>query len=192
MRMCMLVLPHLAKEGHVRRNSHSYFRILDILDTVFLAGAFDDLADGRIVYMGDLGKQVVFDLEIEAADQPANQLILGSKIGRRLDLVNGPFIFHLTRGLIRQREMGMLDRVSELEDDTQYETGHETHAQETDQPGQEANDINRQCYEDERVREFIEPEFNMLGSGHLTKRSRTDSSGEILRVISDEYPVNIK
>ena len=60
--------------------SHSF--ILYVLNSIFLAGFLDDLTDCRVMYMGDLGKKMVFYLEIQAADKPANNFVFCRKVGR--------------------------------------------------------------------------------------------------------------
>ena len=66
----------------MRNNSMPHFWILDIGHIVFRAGLLDDLADPGIMNVRNLGEQVVFDLEIQSANQPADELIPGREVGR--------------------------------------------------------------------------------------------------------------
>ena len=120
----MLVFAHLAKECNVRSNGITNTAVFNVLNTVFLAGFLDDLADVRIVNVRDLWKQVMLDLEIQSTDEPAHQFIPGSEVGRCLQLVNSPLIFHLTGSVVRQWEMRMLYSVCKLENNTKDKASH--------------------------------------------------------------------
>jgi hypothetical protein len=64
-------------------------------------------AQGYIVDMTDLREKVMLYLEIQAASQPGNDLVPGSKVGGSPDLMDGPFgiydlirfVGHIKRGL---------------------------------------------------------------------------------------------
>lgn len=122
----------------------AYPGILDIVDAVFLTGLPDDLADGRIVYMGYLGEEVVFNLEIESAYQPAHQFVMCRKISGGFQLVNCPLVVELAAHFIGHGEGGMFHGMGQLEYNAQYKAGNQGENQETDQPGAEAHHVNRQ------------------------------------------------
>lgn len=84
----------VAQMADMRNHSPAHTGIFDIGDTEILAGIPDDLADGRVMHMGYPGKQVMFDLEIEAAHPPGNKPVTGRKIGGGFELVDSPFVFH--------------------------------------------------------------------------------------------------
>ena len=71
---------HSLQERKMGSNGTSHSFILYVLNSVFLAGFLDDLTDCRVMYMRDLGKQMVFYLEIKSADKPAYNLVLSRKV----------------------------------------------------------------------------------------------------------------
>ena len=73
---------HSLQERKMGSNGTSHSFILYVLNSVFLAGFLDDLTDCRVMYMRDLWKQMVFYLEIQAADKPAYNFIFCRKICR--------------------------------------------------------------------------------------------------------------
>jgi hypothetical protein len=78
-----------------------------------------DLADSGIVYVGDLREEVVLDLEIQAAYQPAYQFVTGGEVGGCFDLVRREFVGQFIGLDISQRKLGMFYRMRELEHDAQ-------------------------------------------------------------------------
>src|SRR5579863_3119625 len=71
-------------------------------------------AQGCIVDMTDLREEVMFYLEIQAACQPGNDLVPGSKVGSGPDLMDGPFgIYDLVR-LVGHIERGLFDYMRQL------------------------------------------------------------------------------
>src|SRR4051812_38412048 len=73
-----------------------------------------DLGDRWVVHVRNLREEVVFDLEVEAAEIPRQDSALLREVDRRLDLVDGPFAMNAIRGSIHDREGGRLDAVGEL------------------------------------------------------------------------------
>jgi hypothetical protein len=59
---------------------HPHFGIFYIRDAEILAGLFDDLADSRVVYVGDPREKMVFYLEIQSAHPPGNKPVAGGKL----------------------------------------------------------------------------------------------------------------
>lgn len=86
-RLNALPLPQLVQVRDMRSDRHAGFGEFDIPDAVLFAQLLDDLADRRIVYVRDRREKVVFDLEIQAADQPGDDLIFGGEVGRGLKLM---------------------------------------------------------------------------------------------------------
>ena len=68
------------------------------------------------MHVADLGKQVMFDLEIEPAHVPVGQNAFGTEIGCRLDLVDGPLILDNIFRYLGHREIILLHRMGQLED----------------------------------------------------------------------------
>ena len=78
---------------------------------------------------------MMFDLEIQSANQPGYHLVVGSKISSRFDLVNSPFVIQLACFDIGNRESSMLYRMCQLEYQAQHKTGNTGKDDKTDQPG---------------------------------------------------------
>ncbi len=57
------------------------------------------------------------DLKIQAANKPADDAIVGSKIGSRDNLVNGPFSIDFIGYRIGLRELGIFNDMCQLEHD---------------------------------------------------------------------------
>src|SRR5882757_1873669 len=108
----------------MRSNGVPHPGILDIDQTILLTGLPDDLTDGRIMYMRYLGENMVFDLEIQSADQPGNDRVIRGEVSGRLDLVYSPFVFQLIGVHIGNRESRMLYRMGQLKHQAQYKTGN--------------------------------------------------------------------
>ena len=52
----------------------------------------------------DLGEQVMFNLEVQAADKPGKQAVAAGKIYGRFQLVHGPGSLYPARVFARQRK----------------------------------------------------------------------------------------
>lgn len=102
----------------VRGECKAHFRMLYVFYFVFITSFPDDLADGRIVDMGNIWEKMVFDLEIQTTDHPRKYFIVGGKIGCGLELMNCPVIFKFVGNLIRHREFSFFQRVCKLKDYT--------------------------------------------------------------------------
>src|SRR6476620_2611721 len=97
---------------------------------------------------------MVFDLEIQTAHKPADKFILRRKIGRCLQLVYRPFVFQLTCFFVRHREMRVFDSMCQLEHDTEYKSGYQRKNKETNHPGNKAQHIDGDRYENEKIEKF--------------------------------------
>ena len=73
---------HVFQVRGMRNDSMAHFSEFNIFYAVFLTGLFNDLTDGRVVDMRDFREQVMFYLEIQAANKPADHFISGGKICR--------------------------------------------------------------------------------------------------------------
>src|SRR5258708_30989936 len=83
--------------AEMTRNSFRHGGKFMIDDPEFPAGLFHDPADGRVMYMTDTGKKMMFHLVVQSPDIPGNEFILRSKIGRGLYLVDSPLRLQLHR-----------------------------------------------------------------------------------------------
>jgi hypothetical protein len=99
-----------------------------VLDTEFLAGFFDHLGQSGVMDVADLVEQVVLDLEVQAAEEPAEKPVASGKIDGGLDLMDGPFGLHAFGAAFDgdgDWEIGLFDAVSELEYDAEDYAGDE-------------------------------------------------------------------
>ncbi len=55
----------------------------------------DDFGQLAVMYVTDVGKQVVFDLVVQSTDKPGEQAVVRREIGSREHLVHSPGIFHI-------------------------------------------------------------------------------------------------
>src|SRR5262249_14557891 len=69
-RASRIVTAHAAQPALVSRQGAPEGIVSEVADAVFLAGVFDDGCQGRVVDVVDVGKQVMLDLIIEAAQVP--------------------------------------------------------------------------------------------------------------------------
>src|SRR5882724_12560850 len=99
-----------------------------------------------------LGEKMMFDLKIQATDQPGDHGIARGKIGRRLDLVYSPFILHLIGLYISDREGGMLDSMRQLEDQAQHKAGNAGEDGKPDHPVRKPKHIDRNGHEQESMK----------------------------------------
>jgi len=187
-----LFSPHLPQKSNMRSNRIPDPRVLDIHQSILLASLPDDLTDRGIMYVRYLGKKMVFDLEVQAADQPGHDRIAGGEIGRRLDLVYRPFVLHLAGDLTCQRERCMLDRVRQLEDHAQHKPSHHRHDRKTDQPVIPAEAVDRERNKNKSMDDFETPEHKMIIQAHLLERHDPDPALKIFHIIHDEYPEDIE
>ena len=134
---------HVFQVRGMRNDGMAHFSEFNIFYAVFLAGLFNDLADGRVVDMRDFREQVMFYLEIQTANKPADHFIPGGKICRGLYLVYGPFILNGIDICIGYRESGFLHRVRQLKNNAQYKAGKHGIGQKTNQPRKKAPEIDR-------------------------------------------------
>jgi hypothetical protein len=85
-------------------------------DPEFSASPLYELRDSRIVDVAHAREEVMLDLEIQAAKEPARGPAVARKIDARLDLVNSPRRDHATRSEVRGK-VGVLYTMRELEYD---------------------------------------------------------------------------
>ncbi len=86
----------------------------------------------------------MFNLEIQSTDQPGNQPVMGGKICCRIHLVNGPFIFNFIGIDICHGKGSMFNRMCQLKNNADQQTGNHCGNQKSDHPGTNTYHINRQ------------------------------------------------
>src|SRR6218665_1595843 len=186
------VSSHLTQERYMRRNRIPNAAVFDVLNAIFLASLLDDLADRRIMYVRNFREKMVFNLEVQATNEPADDLVACCKVRRGLQLVDRPFIFHFTRCIVRQREMRVLNSMSELEYDAEHKACNNSHGDESNYPGYKTYEIDWQRNEDKDVRHFIEPKGKMFLQREFLQRSAADFQRKILYVICHKDPCQIQ
>ena len=87
-----------------------------IADAGPLAGSLNQSRDSRVMYVANAGEQMMFDLEIQPAQEPGPNRIVSREINRGFDLVHGPLVVHAPGGGIGSWECRILDDVGQLED----------------------------------------------------------------------------
>ena len=106
-----------------------------VADAVGPAHAFDDLREGRVVGMADPRKEVMLDLEIEAADEPRQRTVSMREIHRRFDLMGCPIALHDLCGQRRFGEGGLAKAMGLLKNhakqNAQDHVGEKKHGQHT-------------------------------------------------------------
>src|SRR5581483_1745062 len=100
-------------------------RVLMIFHSEFSTGPLDQLRDGRIIDVADAREQVMFDLKVQAAQQPGGYTAAPCKVYGRLYLMDGPGLFHSPAVLARQWKLRRLNAVRKLKDNTQHHAEHE-------------------------------------------------------------------
>ena len=95
------------------------------LDAELLARLLDHFGEGWVVDVADFVEQVMLDLEIQPAEEPAKTVPAG-KVHRGLDLVYRP----LRRSIVPSpghgdREVGLVHAMGQLEDHAQHNAADE-------------------------------------------------------------------
>jgi len=164
--------------------------VFHVVDVAFEADLADDLADLRVVYVGDFGEEMVLDLKVEAAEEPGDDLAVGGEVGGGVDLVDGKLVRQPVRG-VGQGKLGPLDGVGELEDDGEGDTGGECGDRESDErtPDTQTSDGNDE--EEAGVQCFSGPELEVFERTHRRHGHGADSFCEIPLVIDLEDPGDV-
>src|SRR2546423_13435269 len=102
----------------MRRDGAEETLVGGVADAELFAGLFDQLAQRWIVNVADAMKQVMLDLEIQSAQEPAQHGIAAGEIDSGLNLVHGPVGFHFPVGA-GKRKIGLFDTVRQLKDDAE-------------------------------------------------------------------------
>src|SRR5260221_1997017 len=104
----------------------------------------------------------MLDLKIEPTQQPGDNLVIGSKISRRIQLVDGPFFTDPMRLFIRNGKLSALYHVRKLEYHADRQTANKRDDGKSNQGGQPTDHDDRQnnvkCY----VHHFGDPKNKMF------------------------------
>src|SRR5690606_38277242 len=79
---------------------------------------FNNFSDCCVMYMANVGKDVVFHLMVESARKPIDDPVFGTKVYRSEQLVDGPGILH-TPVFRRQGRFRIVYYVCQLENNTE-------------------------------------------------------------------------
>ena len=69
--------------------------------------------------VANAGEKMVFDLEVQPADEPGEQPVAAGEINGRFDLVFGPALLHPARVLPGQGKSSLLHAMRQLKHDTE-------------------------------------------------------------------------
>jgi hypothetical protein len=83
--------------------------MLSVFHTEFSARFFDQSRDRGVIDVADTREEVVLNLEVQAAQQPTFHSAAAREVDSGFDLMYGPGVFHRTRILPRQRELGLFN-----------------------------------------------------------------------------------
>ena len=86
----------------------------------------------------------MLDLEVQSAYQPGNNRVVGSEIGRSLDLVDSPLVFHLAGFYVCHGEVCMFHRMRQLKYHAQHKTRYACEDDKADEPALEPDLVYRQ------------------------------------------------
>src|SRR5579872_4952581 len=162
-----LLPPHLPQKGDVRGHGIMHPWIFYVDEPIFLTGLPDDPADRRIMNMGYFREEMMLDLEIQPAHQPAHDRVMGREICGRFELMDRPFVFHLSRLHIRYGECRMLHCMRQLKYHAQHKTGYHGKDDEADHPVVPAQPVDRQHDKDKRMECLEPPEYQVIRKAHL-------------------------
>ena len=87
--------------------------------------------DFGIVYVADLGEEVMLYLIVEAANPPRNESIAACEVGCGFELMNCPSVFDVTF-VVEFGVVGWLYYVRQLKDQSHDKASDEVHEQEAD------------------------------------------------------------
>ncbi len=101
--------------------------MLGVLHSVFAAGAFHQLGNGRVIDVADPGEQVMFDLEIEGSHQPCHRPVVAGIVDRGLHLMDGPRFFDAAGVGSRHGEFRLFHDMHHLKHHAEREAQHSRH-----------------------------------------------------------------
>ena len=84
-----------------------------------------ELRDSRVMDVADAREQMVFDLKVQAAQEPRRRPAAAGKIHGRFDLMYRPCVFHSPGEGLRQRKLRLLHAVRQLKHDAKHQAEHE-------------------------------------------------------------------
>ncbi len=157
-------------------------------DVIPFAGAGDELGDFGVVEVRDVGEEVVFGLEVEAAEVPGEDFGFGGEVDGGLHLVNGPGFFHVAGGHVGEGVGGIIDDVGELEDGGHDQAGDahgdEVPGEDGERAVEEAGEADGEGHEDD----FAEDEGDEVKTFGAVDRVIADAGANDVAEVIDEVP----
>lgn len=157
-------------------------------DAVVGAGGGDDGGDVGVVHMADLGKKVVLDLEVEAAEVPGGEAVVGGEVDGGLDLVGGPVEGDFVGG--GHDEGGFFDAVGELEDGGEHDPEEELGDEVEDERGGEAVHGDGDHEGPGEEEDLADDEFGAVASAGAGEVGAADLAGAELGEVVEEVPLH--
>ena len=159
-------------------------------DAVSLADLLHDWCEARVVRVADLCKQVVLDLEVQAAHVPRHKPVSRCEVHGRLDLVARPLDLAGVRHLGDARELGLLDAVCELERECQDEREDERRDEERQRDLPDRMEEQRNADRPRQEDELADPEAGELASTGPREWRVLDAPDLELHEVTDDLPFN--
>ncbi len=155
-------------------------RVFRELHAEFQTCLLHQLRDGRVIDVANPGEQVVFDLKVQAAEEPSHHLM------------DRPGVFDAPGVGPEQRELRLLHAVCQLKDDAEHHPEHERRhpVEQQRDPGGVEQQRNPEC-QGEKDRFSAEEDGQFPPSG--TRESMApDPSGDEFSEITPQVPLDRK
>src|SRR6185437_15863998 len=181
--------PELLQRLEVRADGRPQRRVRVVGHAVLRRDFHENRIQGRIVHGAHLREQVVLHLEVQPADIPREQTVVGRKVGRGQHLVYGPAALDHAVA-VADRLLRSLHHVRQLEYHAEDQAGREVHGQEPDRE-LPPRDVQHQQGDDDGVGVvdgFGEHQGDDFSAGVLLVRVGTKVGRQEILVVLDEHP----
>ena len=119
-------------------------------------------ADGGVVDMADLRKEVMLYLKIQSPGQPGNDFVTGGEIGSGSDLMDRPFGIYALVGVVGYTKTGQLHHVRQLKYNRQGKPHDHVDDEKAYQPGLPTQHIYREEYIEKSIHQLAGPKYQVL------------------------------
>src|SRR5690242_15925223 len=108
----------------MRRHSRPEGFVFAVSHSKFLTGLLHERRDSGIMDVADFGKQMVFDLKVQAAQQPRCYAAAPSEVHSSFNLMYSPRVFDSPSVWLRQRKLRGFYAVRQLKNNTEHQPEH--------------------------------------------------------------------